>query len=758
MPMTSNHSAQAKDTAAATTEDQHEQTMHELDPITVIATKTPKELLDAPGSVSIITEDKINAFSSEHPFKPLHLTEGVWARQLGGFTDYWTRSVFRGQRALVQVDGINWYDYGYYVHAGAIPMSDIERMDVVRGPFSALYGTMAQTAVISYTTKIPEDMEIDVSTSYGDLNSRFYNFRFADRPFGKNKDGGGSQSWADTVLGQDFFYSFSFKSRTSDGYVTMTSNKSPSPISGSVDPSIPVVTGGEKGIDPRTGKERYEIGDPGTNWYEDNGLFFKTGYDFSENTRLWYSLNFSEFEYGWKDGRSYLRDTSGTTMSDGDVYIQDKGDTYALSLNPFLFTSDTKAKESFVHTLHLDHSIPGWMDLTALFGFNDKESTTLYSSSSKFNTEDNSLMQADLTATFHFLDDSFLLTLGTQGVQEKATVTSENLSDPFDRNSVVSTREETNGINRTLGTFFQAEYSPVDSLALYLGGRYDHWWGVDADYYVNIDEEQYTEHSDTDDGQFSPKASLVYHPLENGTIRASYGESFTAPSLYYRTASYYWSGGGTIYTASPSPDLGPITNQSWEVGTEWEFLEKRIRVKATYFENDFEDMIVNKTTTTTLADGTQLIDNVRINSEEATVDGIEAAVEAILPFNLKGGLFYTHNWSEYTKTQADSKLGWEVAETPTDMWSVWIGYFGDRLDASLSYRYCDSRFDDEYAPYADNAYKGDDEYYIMDAKITFRPYENVAVSLAVDNLLDEEYAEFYYGPGRFVLGTLKFSY
>ena len=61
-----------------------------------------------------------------------------------------------GHRALVMVDGLNWYDYGYYYNTGAIPMTDVERIEIGRGPFSALYGTLAQTAVINYITKIPE--------------------------------------------------------------------------------------------------------------------------------------------------------------------------------------------------------------------------------------------------------------------------------------------------------------------------------------------------------------------------------------------------------------------------------------------------------------------------------------------------------------------------------------------------------------------------------------------------------------------------
>ena len=38
-----------------------------------------------------------------------------------------------------------------------------------------------------------------------------------------------------------------------------------------------------------------------------------------------------------------------------------------------------------------------------------------------------------------------------------------------------------------------------------------------------------------------------------------------------------------------------------------------------------------------------------VNAEEAEVNGIETSIEALLPYNMKAGLFYAHNWSEYTK-------------------------------------------------------------------------------------------------------------
>jgi iron complex outermembrane recepter protein len=268
-----------------------------------------------------------------------------------------------------------------------------------------------------------------------------------------------------------------------------------------------------------------------------------------------------------------------------------------------------------------------------------------------------------------------------------------------------------------------------------------------------------------DRGKFSPKLSLVFKPLAfgqntdiEGVIRASYGEAFTAPSLYYRVTSYYWSGAGSISMANPNPDLEPETNRSWEVGTEWNLWKKRINLKATYFENYFENLIVNASKNSVLEDGTTLTEKKRINAEEAEVKGVELAAEASLPFDFRCGAFYAHNWSEYIKTYGDAKNGRELDETPTDMASGWLGYFGDYFEASITARYCDSRYDDEYAPYADKNYKGDDEYYIADAKISVKPYKHLKLSLAVDNLLDYEYYEYYRGPGRFWQGTVEVSF
>ena len=392
--------------------------------------------------------------------------------------------MIRGNRALVMVDGVNWYDFGQYYHTGAIPMNDVEKIEVVRGPFSALYGTLAQTGVINYVTKIPYEMEADASFSYGEDNTQYYSARVADRPFA-TRDDSENLSWAEKNIGDKFFYSMSFKYRTTDGYETNPYYVTPSSsnlVTGTPDPSIPVATNVATDIDPKTGATRYMVGTNGDNWYEDYGAFLKAGYEFSDYSKIWYSFNTSQFDYGWRGGRSYLMDADGNPITSGSYYLQNGSDTYLYSLSDTTFSASSYQKESYVHTLHYDYSVPDQVDVNALVGFYDKE-TQIHSVSGATNqVQDNDLLQADLSATFHMMGNQFLLTVGTQGVKETATDTTYNLASAYDSESLTSVKTQGSGESLTWGTFLQAEYTPIESTTLYLGGRYDHWWATDTEY------------------------------------------------------------------------------------------------------------------------------------------------------------------------------------------------------------------------------------------------------------------------------------
>ncbi len=723
----------------------------ELEGMTVIATKTPKAPLDSPASVSVIPKSEIDAFNTDHPFEPLFRAEGIYPRHYNGLCDYWAKPMMRGQSALILVDGLTWYDYAQYYDTGAIPMKDIDKIEVVRGPFSALYGTLAQTGVINYITKVPYNTEAEASLTFGSNNTQYYSARIADRPFSP-AEGTQEFSWAEKNLGDKFFYSMSFKYRTTDGYETYPVTTSPGTPVSSIDSSVPVATNVTTDIDPTNGKTRVYLGTMGDNWYEDHGAFLKTGYEFSDFSKIWYSLNISHLEYGWKGGGSTLTDAGGNAITSGTAYYQIGSDYYEVDLDSTAFERTGYQKESYVHTLHYDYSVPNQVDINALIGYSDKENQEHSNTSASTTVKDNDLFQGDLSATFHMMDNQMLLTVGTQGVKETAEDTKYNLSSASDWDSWTTVSTRNSGESLTWGTFVQAEYTPFAPLTMYLGGRYDHWWATDTSYYTSSTGTSSSD--DIDDGEFSPKASVLYRLTENGVVRASYGKSFTAPTLYQRMGTYsFTESDGTVTVGQGNPDLDPYTNTSWEIGTEWQFLNRQMRVKATYFQNDYDDIISSATRWSSTKQ-----QNIRtyFNVAEAEVDGIELAVEANLPWDLKGGIHYTHTWSEYDDPDnALGKDGWTVDQTPEDVFNFWLGYFSRFWDATVNLRYSDIAYDDQKNPYSTGAYKDYTDYWLVDVQLTYRPVKKVALTLSVDNLFDEEYYEYYEQPGRTVMATLS---
>jgi iron complex outermembrane receptor protein len=205
-----------------------------------------------------------------------------------------------------------------------------------------------------------------------------------------------------------------------------------------------------------------------------------------------------------------------------------------------------------------------------------------------------------------------------------------------------------------------------------------------------------------------------------------------------------------------NPDLDPYTNTSWEIGTEWQFLDKQMRVKATYFQNDFDDIISKVERYSSIRN--QIV-RTYFNVAEAEVEGIELALEANLPWNLKGGIHYAHNWSEYDDPNDElGKDGWIVDQTPEDVFNFWLGYFSRFWDASVNLRYSDIVYDDQKNPYSSDVFKDYTDSFIVDAQVTFRPVKKLSLTLSVDNLFDEEYYEYYVQPGRTILGTINLSF
>jgi outer membrane receptor for ferrienterochelin and colicin len=161
--------APAVDLGQARTEDVFEETV-------VTASKGAQSPLDAPNSTSIITEQDIRLSGITKIPELLRRLAGVDIMEVTGAQ---TEVSLRGfnqrlsNKVLVLVNGRSVYvDLlgATFWQALSIGVEDVERIEVVRGPGSALYGADAFNGVINIITKQPGDGRSGVNAGYGDHN------------------------------------------------------------------------------------------------------------------------------------------------------------------------------------------------------------------------------------------------------------------------------------------------------------------------------------------------------------------------------------------------------------------------------------------------------------------------------------------------------------------------------------------------------------------------------------------------------------
>ncbi|MCZ7624948.1 MAG: TonB-dependent receptor plug domain-containing protein [Candidatus Methylomirabilis sp.] len=127
----------------------------ELGPVVVTATKTEVPVKQVAASVTVITKEEIEARQVTQVSDLLRDVPGLSVRQQSSRGSI--VSIFpRGGNSnfnLVLIDGVKVNDAGGAYDFGDFSTDNIERIEIVRGPHSGLYGSDAMGSVIQIFTK-----------------------------------------------------------------------------------------------------------------------------------------------------------------------------------------------------------------------------------------------------------------------------------------------------------------------------------------------------------------------------------------------------------------------------------------------------------------------------------------------------------------------------------------------------------------------------------------------------------------------------
>ena len=717
----------------------HDSGIETLSDVVVSATKTELSTTEAPAAVSVISAKNISNMNIQSPDQALRYTPGAYTTRTAGNEPsvMGTNVVLRGipdySRTLVLVDGQTLNDpYIGAVTWESVPAETIKRIEVVPGPFSSLYGGSAMAGVINIITKVPTKREFSLKGGYGTDNFKSGTFVYQDHPL----------EW----LGVTFDYGY----KRSDGFAKDEVLLAPGGAGGVA------VTGAQRTTNA-SGVLNYLVGDKGPIGWDSQNIGAKFFVDLPANSKLTFGA--SQFQYssfGRNKYNLYLRNAlTGAPVGPGSYTIN--GTKLKVTEKDMLTGPDTDIKTQNRYTMEFEKPF-GQSTLKATLGHTD---IPLYNNYIVLNAVDtlaaggkatrmlrpSKETSGSLQLSVPVSENNFLVTGVSAGKRDIYTIT-YNITDWRNKDAVGPIANQTAGTDTSYAVYAQDEIKLSNNLSAYLGGRYD---SVIAQGYIEGSGglATRTTYAPTTNTHFSPKASLVYHPQEQTTLRASVGNAFHVPQL---RDTFGWWTPMTGYTYTPNPALKPETVTTWEIGVEHQ-LKSDTLLRATFYVNDLKDLIYRTQDDILKTQGVA-------NAGVAKVKGIELEARQKLASSLTAFVNMTYNDSKFVRNPAKvTTEGRRMTNTPDKMANLGIEGAMGPWSGSLMGKYVGKVYTNDVNLDTVNGVFGSyDPYFISDAKISYKVKKSVALSFSVNNLGNRRYYQSTLAQGRAYFGEAEFNF
>ncbi len=720
----------------------------DFETMVVSATRTEVSIKDAPAAVSVITDEDLRKMTYFAVDEALRSTVGITARRTKGLMGTPTltiRGFANGRNSLVLVDGVTQNDSrNGLVDWNMIDTQTIERIEILRGPFSSLYGGHAMGGVVSIFTKMPERSGATLKVGTGGSLDSVAPEDFRDVAFS-----GTIKATDSLALG------VSWRQRSTSGYPA--TYVSAATVPDGVTGAVPFTTniGGSSNL----------LGDSGDNWYEDDIVGFRLSFTPSSTTRLNLSHVISKSDNGYDFPHTLLR----TSVDHPDLGTIDDIATFSTVplttwLNGAFFARGGKNDQTNTGlSFHTE-----WNDIAAKVTVGRVEKhTTVYvvggitlansghgpMSPVTFAGGDGRISPlADSTRTtadvqFDWpIHDRHLLTFGMAGSRGDISEERWSLSNWNDPGSRVFLGSKTTADEEMHSVYVQDAWFVTDSLTAYVGARQD-WWkmkGGRTDTFTAAGDSGALIYDGTDASSFNPKLSLVFRPTRATSYRASIGKAFRPPTLF----EFFGTAQVGVDAIVGNPDLKPETVTSWEVGIDHDF-DNGINVVGSYYQSRSKDAIQ----TVSIGGGI----SVPQNASEAEINGFELEARGPLPYGFSWAANYTYTDGEVTKHDTDPTLvGKRLAQAPRTMYNLSLSWQHDRLRIAANNYYQSKRF-----TRADNLDTvtgvpgATDSFSLTDVTASYSFSDRHSASLGITNLFDKEYWQSNLSPGRFWFVELR---
>jgi len=627
---------------------------------------------------------------------------------------------------------------------------EIERIDVIYGPYSALYSGNALAGVLIMTTKFPEETHLSAKTTGIYENYKLYQSDFDLYGYNLHASYGDQFGrWGVFLIADQLYYEeqpITFHTTLESGLGAAVGNP---------------VSGGVWDLD-RKDRSMFVYGSAGPTEKLSNLFKIKLAHDIDADTDLKLTVAYWQQDRDANDPETYLTDSAGNKVYSGTVDT-DRG---SFTVSDKKFTYREQDYQDFTYALAFKRTpvdaLNLWVGASFRQGVEDltKQSSTAPPDAQSGGAgtvidTDSGWYTFDFKASptpFKFSGFArHTLTAGYHYDQFYYDSEKWNASD-WKRDVRTTLSKGTEGKTQTHAIFLQDEWDLTDMFSLYLGGRYEWWKAFDGK--KSLDDAGARITADLDDREedhFSPKFAFTFKPTEDWSVRFSAAWAYRFPTIGEMFQESIGAGG--ILTKS-NPDLESEKAFSKDL-TFLRSLGGDGQIRLSFYEELVEDVIWQQEDYITFVTNYQNMDEVRTR-------GIEFA------FNKKG--FFLDNLDlSYNVAFTDSKIvrndavptseGKQFLRVPKWRSKVLVSYYPvEDLTWSVGGRYASRGYNDIDNSDTRGGYGGVDDYLVFDTKISYKFLKNWTASLAVDNLTDEVYFVSHPYARRTWFAELKYDY
>lgn len=709
-----------------------------LPTVTVTATRTMEDIAKTPSSVSVVTAKDIEAKRVDTVADALQLLPGVYKSQVGN-GGLQIRG-FGSTNILVLLNGVpmnNTFNNG--VDWEAIPVHTIDRIELVRGASSSLYGGRGVAGVISIQTKqvAPKESVQDIHwhgqighSSHGTWNNELgFDARVSDRVSvgisAEQRRTGGFPGF--------FIVGGAYELEAGDKTIT---------------PDAPI---------PQTKDGDYLLGSRGDKAFNNKNLSAYATVKLRDKESLTYSYLYTNNTYVYKNPMSTITE-KGKPVFAGIVKVNDNE---GVELKTYRYLGYDGLREYHSHGLQYKNDAN---KIQASFSVLDRKKDG-FSSPANPTTSDYSGPGDDSFypgKTINFDAQKIWEHIGKHTVvaglnwkQESFDQKRRDLTNWRDHSSHDSTTypdgvyEVNKGATRNAALFLQDTYRPNDDWAVYTGLRVDRFKKFDGQHTTfdtGTKEYKTVHHGEGNYTEWSPKIGVERYVTDSLNVYASYGHSFNPPPL---SQVYRHSG-----TVKANPELNPEKSDTFEIG-----LKKAWDTKTTLGITGFYVRTKDKVKLVTYYKNKKVDYKMYSNVDSETRRGVELELRHQL--SPKWSVFGNYTWQTgrvnhnailQTNAKAYEETNFDI---PKHIIHAGVEYTSSKWNALWDTQYISRRqsVDDVTGQYGSL-----DSYVISNLSVNYKVSKEATIQLGVQNVFDRIFFDDEATAGRTYSASMKFKF